>query len=142
MEDLPIGQAFDCGSFTLTAREIIDFAVVFDPQPWHLDDGLARETYFAGLCASGLHTQGAAIGLMVRAIADVAIVAGGSLHEARFYVPVRPDQAYRVRACWVSARPGRRAGWGVAAISITVQDAAEVTVMEGGVTYIVARGGG
>jgi acyl dehydratase len=81
-----------------------------------------------------------AIGLMVRAIADVAVVAGGSLHEARFFAPVRPDQSYHVSSRWVSARPSRsNLTRGVAAIEIDVHDASGVQVMQCGVTYIVAR---
>lgn len=140
LDNLLLGHEFACGAFTLTEAEIIDFASVYDPQPWHLDDAVARLTYFRGLCASGLHSQGAAIGLMVRAISDVAIVAGGSLHEARFFVPVRPNQPYAVYATWTAARasasnPAR----GVASITIVARDAAGAAVMECGVTYIVGR---
>jgi acyl dehydratase len=140
LHDLPLGQEFSCGAFTLTEAEIIAFAMAYDPQPWHLDDAAARLTYFEGLCASGLHSQGAAIGLVVRAIADVAIIAGGSLHEARFFVPVRPNRPYRVSATWVSARPSAsNSARGVAAIAIVARDEAGVAVMECGVTYIVGR---
>ncbi len=139
LEDLVVGAEFPCGSFILTTSEIIEFATRFDPQPWHLDDGLARQTYFKGHCASGLHTQAAAISLMVRAIAGVSIIAGGSLHEARFFVPVRPDETYDVTACWKAARRSARAGRGVAAIDFEVRDAAGVKVMAGGVTYLVER---
>lgn len=140
LDDLALGRHFDCGSFTLTRAAIIAFAEAFDPQPWHLDEELARQTYFKGLCASGLHTQGAAIGMVVRAISDVAIVAGGSLHEARFFAPVRPDQAYFVTGRWISARasasnPGR----GVAEIAIVVSNGDGREVMTCGVTYIVGR---
>jgi acyl dehydratase len=140
LEDLPLGQEIDCGSFTLSATEIIDFARQFDPQPWHLDDVLARETYFQGLCASGVHSQAAAIGLMVRAISGVVIVAGGALNEARFMAPVRPGRCYRVTARWTAARPSvRNPARGVAVIDIAAVDDAGVTVMEAGVTYVVAR---
>ena len=140
LTDLSLGQEFDCGAFTLTEAEIIAFAAAYDPQPWHLDDAAARQTYFNGLCASGLHSQGAAIGLVVRAIADVAIIAGGSLHEARFFVPVRPNRPYQVSATWVSARPSAsNPTRGVASIAIVARDAAGAAVMKCGVTYIVGR---
>ena len=140
LHNLPLEQEFPCGAFTLTEAEIIAFATIYDPQPWHLDDAAARRTYFNGLCASGLHSQGAAIGLVVRAIADVAIIAGGSLHEARFFAPVRPNQPYRVAATWVSARPSAsNPARGVASIFIVARDEAGVAVMECGVTYIVGR---
>ncbi len=143
LDDLPLGQDFPCGAFTLTPAEIIAFAQRFDPQPWHLDDALAQETYFQGLCASGLHSQGAAISLMVRATADVAIIAGGSLHEARFFAPVRPDVPYSVTAQWTEARASaRNPSRGVASIAITTTDSEGVVVMACGVTYIVGRAPG
>jgi acyl dehydratase len=140
LEDLPIDEEFACGSFTLSEAEIIEFASRYDPQPWHLSEEQARDTYFESLCASGLHSQGAAINLMVRATTDVDVVAGGSLHEARFFVPVRPGQPYSVSAVWTQARPSStNPTRGVASIKITAADAAGVTVMTCGVTFIVGR---
>lgn len=140
LEDLPIGQEIDCGSFTLCRADIVEFAGKFDPQPWHLDEELAQATYFQGLCASGLHSQAAAIGLMVRAIGGVAIVAGGALNEARFLAPVRPDFRYAVTARWSQARnSARNPARGVAVIDIVARDAGGAVVMEAGVTYVVAR---
>lgn len=139
LEDLVPGESFACGAFRFTAAEIKAFAGRFDPQPWHLDEAMAQRTYFAGLCASGLHSQAAAIGLMVRAIADVAIVAGGALHEARFTVPVRPERSYSVTARWtVIRRSVRNPARGVADIEIVATGEDGVEAMRCGVTYIVA----
>ncbi len=139
LEDLAIGTELPCGSFSLTRTEIIEFAGRFDPQPFHLDDAAAERSYFRGLCASGVHTQAAAIGLMVRAIADVAVVAGGSLDQARFYIPVRPDLHYEVVARWTEIRPSaRNPDRGIAVIrGATLHEGAPV--MDFGVTYVVAR---
>jgi acyl dehydratase len=140
LEDLALGQILPCGRFSLTEAEIIDFASRYDPQPWHLDDALARETYFAGLCASGVHTQAVSIGLVVRAIAGVRIVAGGALNEARFLVPVRPNRDYDVTAAWRSARPSaRNPARGVAVLDITTADPNGGVVMQAGITFILAR---
>ena len=51
-----IGETVEIGSHTFTAEDIIRFARDFDPQPFHLDAELARQTLFGGLCASGWHT--------------------------------------------------------------------------------------
>jgi len=139
LDDLPLGIDFPCGSFTLSRAEIIAFASKFDPQPFHLDEDAAAASYFGGLCASGLHTQGAAIGLMVRAIQHVAVVAGYALNEARFFVPVRPDTSYDVVARWTEATPSPRD---------TTRGRAKITgeamvggavAMRFGVTYVVQR---
>ena len=142
LEDLALGETLDCGSFQLGRDEVIAFAERFDPQPFHLDDAAAETSYFAGLCASGLHSQAAAIGLMVRAIADVAVVAGASLDQARFLVPVRPDRRYDVVARWTEARPSaRNPVRGIAVIRGEALHEGDI-VMRFGVTYVVACRGG
>jgi acyl dehydratase len=141
LSDLVLGQAFECGAFSLTAHEIKAFAERFDPQPWHLDEELAKDTYFQGLCASGVHSQAAAISLVVRTVANVAVVAGGALQEARFFVPVRPDQRYTVSASWKAARASaRNPSRGVAELTFIARDAAGQPVMQGGITYIISTG--
>ncbi len=140
LDDLTLNQPFDCGSFVLSRHEIVEFAAKFDPQPWHLDDALAADSAFGTLVASGVHTQAAAIGLMVRTIADVAVMFGGSLHESRFFVPVRPDVRHTVTASWTSARPSAsKPTQGVASIVGEAINAEGKTAMTFGVTYIVAR---
>lgn len=126
--------------FTLTRAEIIAFATRFDPQPFHLDETAAASSYFGTLVASGLHTQAAAIGLVVRRLADLVVVAGGALHEARFLIPVRPDQRFDVSAQWTRTRASARdPSRGVASISISVRDALGQRVAALGITYILAR---
>jgi acyl dehydratase len=139
LQDLPLGADIACGSFRLSRDEIVAFAERFDPQPFHLDEAAAQASYFRGLCASGLHSQAAAIGLMVRAIADVAVIAGGSLDQAKFHLPVRPDQTYHVTARWTDARrSGRNTARGVASIAGEACLPDGTPVMSFGVTYIVA----
>ena len=140
LEDLELGAVIDCGSFRLGADEIVAFAERYDPQPFHLDEDAARASYFQGLCASGLHSQGAAIGLMVRRLQGIAFVAGWSLHEARFYAAVRPDTEYRVRASWSDISPSpRNPARGRASIAGEARDAEGGLVMTFGVTYVIAR---
>jgi acyl dehydratase len=139
LEDLPLGAWFPCGCFRLTRAEIIAFAQLYDPQPFHLDDEAAARSYFGRLCASGLHTQGMAIGLMVRAITNVAVVAGYSLNQARFRAPTWPDTDYAVRACWTATSPSPTDPTrGRATIDIAVATAgADIATL--GVTYVIRR---
>ena len=139
LDDLPLGVDFPCGSFTLSRAEIVAFAEKYDPQPFHLDEAAAQASYFQGLCASGLHSQGAAIGLMVRAISDVAVVAGYALHEARFFQPVRPDLRYEVVARWTEVAPSPRDPTRGRAMVTGEALLDGVVVMRFGVTYVVHR---
>ncbi len=139
LDTLPLGAWFPCGTFRLTRADIIAFAERYDPQPFHLDDAAAAHSYFGRLCASGLHTQGMAIGLMVRAITNVAVIAGYSLNQARFLEPTWPDTDYTVRAAWTEASPSpSNPARGRATIAIEVaRDETPVATL--GVTYVVAR---
>ena len=140
LEDLPLGEDLDCGSFTFSRTEIIAFARQYDPQPWHLDGGLAAASAFGTLVASGVHTQAMAIGLMVRCVSDVAVLFGGSLHEATFMVPALPDTNYCVHAVWTQIRPSvSNPTRGVARIEGRAIAPDGRIAMRFGVTYIVAR---
>ena len=140
LEDLELDAPFDCGGFSFTRDEIIEFATRFDPQPFHLDEDAAQKTYFKGLSASGIHTQAAALGCVVRSLRDIAVVAGGSLEKATFHVPVRPDRRYVVSAWWHEARASaRNPARGVAALKGVARQEDGAVVMEFGVTYVMAR---
>lgn len=55
-EDLVIGEERESNPVKVTAREIIEFATKFDPQPFHIDEEAAKKTMFGGLIGSGTHT--------------------------------------------------------------------------------------
>jgi acyl dehydratase len=140
LEDLPLDAPIDCGSFALTREEIIDFARKFDPQPQHLGEAEAAATAFGALVASGIHSQAAALGLIVRATTGVAAMFGLALHETRFFVPVRPDVPHAVTARWTEARPSAsKPGQGVARIEGQAVNPDGQTALTFGITMIVAR---
>ncbi|MGA7383974.1 MAG: hypothetical protein WBW81_04550 [Methylocella sp.] len=53
LDDLQIGQRFTSGTHVVDEERIKAFARQFDPQPFHLDNEVARGTLFSGLAASG-----------------------------------------------------------------------------------------
>ena len=56
LEDFKVGDEFTSPGITLTEAQIIDFALKFDPQPFHVDVTAAAAEPFGGLIASGFHT--------------------------------------------------------------------------------------
>ncbi|MFC2250096.1 MaoC family dehydratase [Labrys portucalensis] len=52
-EDLAIGDTDEIGAFTFSAENIKRFAVLYDPQPFHVDEAAAEASHFGGLVASG-----------------------------------------------------------------------------------------
>ena len=63
MVDIPVflepGHVTQLGEYSFKSDDIIRFAKQFDPQPFHIDEKLAKESLFGGLCASGWHTLSA-----------------------------------------------------------------------------------
>jgi len=55
-EDREIGETSELGNHTFTKDDIIAFARLYDPQPFHLDEAAAKASLFGGLAASGWHT--------------------------------------------------------------------------------------
>ncbi|MCO6049853.1 MaoC family dehydratase [Mesorhizobium sp. RP14(2022)] len=53
---LSLGETIPLGTHTFDVGSIKEFAAKWDPQPFHLDEELARHSVFGALCASGWHT--------------------------------------------------------------------------------------
>jgi len=64
-EDIVVGSKASYGRYEVTREEVIEFASKYDPQPFHLDDEAAAQTYFGRLSASGWHTGAMAMRMMV-----------------------------------------------------------------------------
>lgn len=65
-EDFAVGQVIDLGTYAVTAEEIREFAIEFDPQPFHLDEAAGRASLLGGLAASGWHV----CAMFMRLLAD------------------------------------------------------------------------
>lgn len=78
-EDLVIGSGGVIGTHTFTADDIKTFAAKFDPQPFHLDEAVAKSSIMGALCASGWHTAAHYIGgnIRTRQKREAEIVARG-----------------------------------------------------------------
>lgn len=86
LEDLYHGQTFVTDTAVVTADDIKTFAADFDPQPFHLDETAARNSFFGRLAASGWHTSSLSMRLLVEGemrIAGGLIGLGGELSWPR-----------------------------------------------------------
>jgi acyl dehydratase len=104
-EDFSPGQVREGGSVTLSEEEIIEFARKYDPQPFHVDRELAKQSAFGGLIASGWHTAG----IYMRMLCDLYLLetAGmGSpgIDELRWVKPVRPGDTLRLKVTVMETR--------------------------------------
>lgn len=107
LDDLQAGQHFTTRSHALDAAQIKAFAVQFDPQPFHLDEEAAKNSLFGGLAASGWHTMGITMKLLVESGARLAggiIGAGGEVTWPR---PTRPGDVLTVESHVVEVTPSK-----------------------------------
>jgi acyl dehydratase len=107
-EDFKPGDRFDSPGVTVTESMIIDFALAYDPQPFHLDSRAAAASHFGGLVASGVQT----LALGFRAFLQLGLFSAcgmGSpgLDELRWLRPVRPGDTLRSEVEVVEAQPSR-----------------------------------
>ena len=104
-EDFPVGHVMQIGKRTVTAAEIIEFALQFDPQPFHVDEKAAKESVYGGLIASGWHTCSMAMRMMCNAyLLDSASMGSGGMDEVRWLKPVRPGDTLRGQSTTLEAR--------------------------------------
>jgi acyl dehydratase len=107
-EDYEPGHIYEFGSVTMTEPEILAFARQYDPQTFHIDPVQAAQGRFGGLIASGWHTIGVAMRILVdHYLSDVASMASPGVDEVRWPAPVRPGDTLRVRVETLEARPSR-----------------------------------
>ena len=120
-EDFEVGQKFRSGKVEVTAERIKSFAAEFDPQPFHLDDELAKQSLFGGLAASGWHTAALTMRLLVGSDLEIAGgVIGGGGEELRWPRPVRPGDVLRLEGEVLELRPSRsRPTLGIVKVRLT-----------------------
>lgn len=99
-EDMVVGAVERFGAYEVTREEVIDFASKYDPQPFHLDDDAAAQTYFGRLSASGWHTAAMTMRMMVDNFAKEQRASLGSpgIDEMRWIKPVYPGDVLRVES--------------------------------------------
>jgi acyl dehydratase len=106
LEDFAPGQLFRSGEHRLDGEQIKAFARQFDPQPFHLDEDAARDTFFHGLVASGWHTAAITMSLLV----DSARVAGGLIGagaEIAWPRPARSGDILHLEGEVLAVKPSR-----------------------------------
>ncbi len=136
-EDFKPGQVVDLGSRTVSEEEIIAFARLWDPQPFHVDRDAAAGSVFGGLIASGWHTGAMWMRLYVDSVLGGASGQGSpGIEELRWLAPVRPGDTLHGRLTVLETTPSeRRPDRGTVRIRGEMVNADGVTVLS-----MVSRG--
>ncbi|WP_411824320.1 MaoC family dehydratase [Leptospira sp. 'Mane'] len=114
LEDLFIGRKMMSETYLVSEEEIKNFAGKYDPQTFHLDDSLAKESLFGGLAASGWHTASITMRLLVgngNLIKGGIVGMGGEISWPR---PTRPGDTLQVESEVIEIIPsGARSDQGI-----------------------------
>jgi len=95
-EDFKVGDRFESPGATVTEGQIIDFAMHYDSQPFHMNVEAAKNSIYGGLIASGIHT----IAITFRLFLMTGVISESNLgspgfDDLRWLRPVRPGDTLR-----------------------------------------------
>ena len=96
LEDVHVGDKFRTDVYHLTTDAIIEFASAWDPQPFHLGEESAHDTFFKGLAASGWQTAAITMRLLVTTGLPLATGIIGASIELAWPTPTRPGDQLHV----------------------------------------------
>ena len=137
-EDLTVGTRWTSPGYTFTEAAIVDFALRYDPQPFHLDAETAKETIYGGLIASGFHT----LSICFRLVHQTGVIAannmgGKGIDELRWPRAVRPGDTIRVEAEVLTARISSRPDRGNVQVRFNARNQQGETVLTANLSYVV-----
>ncbi len=107
-EDLTPGSIQMLGPVTVTKDDILAFAREFDPQPFHVDEVAAKDSFIGTLIASGWHTCSIHMRLLSDGlILDSTSMGSPGIEEVKWLKPVRPGDTLRSRMTILESRPSK-----------------------------------
>lgn len=108
LDDFKEGDLFKAPGFTLSEGQILDFAITYDPQPFHIDAQAAAEGPYGGIISSGFQTLALCFRMVVQSgVFETVSMGGPGIDELRFLAPVRPGDTIRPQAEILSVTPSR-----------------------------------
>ncbi|HRK24646.1 MAG TPA: MaoC/PaaZ C-terminal domain-containing protein, partial [Beijerinckiaceae bacterium] len=104
-EDFVPGTVIGYGDKRVDKDEMIAFARIFDPQPFHIDEEAARSSFSGTLIASGWHTAAMHMRMMCDAfMLDSSSMGSPGVQELKWLRPVQPGDRLSARRTVLGAR--------------------------------------
>lgn len=104
-EDFKPGDRFTSPGITVTEAAVIDFAMRYDPQPFHMDKEAAEASIYGGFIASGIHTTALTFRLLLLTGVLAQNLGSPGFDDLRWLRPVHPGDTLQVVAEVVELRP-------------------------------------
>jgi len=140
-EDFAVGEVFPTDGVTLTESAIIDFALQYDPQPFHLDVEAAKSTLFGRLAASGIQSLALSMRLFIdQRIFRASNLGGLGIDKLRWHKPVYAGDTIRASIEITGLRPSAtRTDRGYLDLLLTTRNQAGETVLTLMIAQVVKR---
>jgi acyl dehydratase len=91
-KEIKVGNVYELGKRSLTEQEIISFAKIFDPLPFHLSREEGKKTMFGDLFASGSQIFHVVHKEQWLTRFGHSIICGLGVNNWKFLQPIFPDQ--------------------------------------------------
>jgi acyl dehydratase len=130
-DDFTIGETFTTRGVTVTESSILDFALQYDPQRFHLDVEAAAASPYGGLIASGFHTMVLAFRMFTHlGLMDRSSIGSPGMDEIRWLAPVRPNDTLHTVVEVLETRASRsKPDRGIVVLGYTVRNQRDEPVM-------------
>ncbi len=108
LDDFEVGERFRGVGITVSESQMLDFALAYDPQPFHLDREAAAASPYGGLIASGFQTLALGFRSFYQSGAiNHASIGSPGFDELRWLKPVRPGDTLHTEVEVASKRASR-----------------------------------
>jgi acyl dehydratase len=139
-EDFAPGRRFECGERRVPKEEILEFARLYDPQRFHLDEAFCATTIYGGLIASGGHVWATCMGLVARALFNRSANMGSpGMDGLRWHRPLRPDDTAAAAVEVIGAEPSSRAMVGKLKLRFELRNQHREEIMTAVVNVLMGR---
>jgi acyl dehydratase len=130
-DDFAIGERIVTQAVTLTESMIIDFALRYDPQPFHLDVEAARQSNYGGLIASGFQTLALGFRMVIETgVFRAASMGSPGFDELRWLKPVRPGDTLHTEIEVTEKRPSSsKSDRGILRIAYSIKNQKDEAVL-------------
>ena len=140
-EDFEVGFRFETPRRVMSEAEIMDYARLYDPQPFHIDPVAAKASIYGGIIASGLQTCAVGFALTLEAgVLNESSMGSPGMDRIRWLKPVRPGDEIGVIATVREVTPSTsRPDRGRIVIDYQVTNQSGDTVLTYEITHLQRR---
>lgn len=105
LEDFSVGDRFDYGHWEMKIEEMLAFARLYDPEPFHLDETKAKALGWDGIIASGPQISAIWRRMSKDAFPNAQIIVSPGWDNIRWFKPVYAGDILRAETEIAEARP-------------------------------------